>query len=220
MIPIQTFPWIGKQTPRPATQERVPLEPFPCPNCPAMIKTSHRGQTLLLLRLGALLMFMPIGIFSAIGGFSVIEITCLFLICLIIPTIVVTSVLLRRVNRWEVAWMRRACPSCGAVIALMDAKFCQRCGAGLPTTIVTAVISKDRVSSQQPARKTPKVKPIGTCLVCDLEMNTADLLAVCPRCSNVFHKSHLAEWVRLKKHCPVCSERLAEREIKVRSLSV
>jgi hypothetical protein len=137
-----------------------------------------------------------------------------------IPISVYASSRLGDVNRWEVAWIRSTCQRCGSIAALEDAEFCPACGASLPSATIKTAISEDQTGTQRLGGKTPKFQPFGTCLVCDLEMNQADVLAGCPHCGNIFHKAHLATWVRLNKRCPVCSERLAEREIKELSRSM
>jgi hypothetical protein len=111
------------------------------------------------------------------------------------------------------AWASHTCKQCGTVVAVDDAQFCPACGEKLPIQVITAVIGEDRVETRISSRGTGDNEPVGTCLVCDLEMSRADVLATCPRCSNIFHKAHLISWVHVKKHCPVCGERLGESDI-------
>jgi hypothetical protein len=227
--PLDAFHWTDEETPKRVALRR---EPFPCPSCPAMIKTGDRFRRLNNCKHSPVLSSLLLGPFLAVGIFFTVSDTTgeyysefglllgLSMIAIfLIPTGVCISISvyassqLHYVNRWEVACMRQVCQHCGTVAALEDAEFCPTCGASLPTAITTTTISKDCVGTQKLGNKAPKVESVETCLVCDLEMNPADLLARCPLCGNVFHKSHLVTWVHLKKRCPACGERLAESEI-------
>jgi rRNA maturation endonuclease Nob1 len=128
--------------------------------------------------------------------------------------IFVVSVLLRGKNRWEVAWMKKKCRECGTVVIIKDAEFCPTCGARLPTEVTRIVLSKDQIRTEKPSHKSPRVDPIGTCLICDLDIYPFEVLTRCPHCGNFFHKAHLVAWVRMRKRCPACGERLVESEIK------
>jgi rRNA maturation endonuclease Nob1 len=193
-----------------------------------MIKTSNRFQTWNSFKMGAiawtilsLVSSISFGIFAYSApvdrrmlGWLVAE---MFLILAEFGIVIVVSfsVLLRKVDRWEVAWMKKTCQECGTTVSLKEADFCPKCGANLPPPVIRLTVSEDRIKTGELRRKTSKAKPVGTCLVCDLEMNTADVLARCPHCGNLFHKSHLSRWVSTKKQCPACGERLAESEIVV-----
>jgi hypothetical protein len=116
------------------------------------------------------------------------------------------------VAQGRVAWASRTCQHCGTVVALDDALFCSTCGEKLPILLKRNAVSEDQTEIGQLEPRISNEQSVGTCLICDLEMSPADSLARCPKCGNIFHKSHLIQWVRMK-HCPVCGERLAESEI-------
>jgi predicted RNA-binding Zn-ribbon protein involved in translation (DUF1610 family) len=212
-------------------------EPFPCPNCPVMIKTNDRFKELNQLRrlpvLFAILLapFLLLGVPVTVsvvtsGQFPesalLLGLTFLgifwILVGVSVPISAHASRCLRHVSRLEVAWVRRTCQQCGTVIPIEDAEFCPICGVSLPLPVIGSRISGDMSETEGEVHKLSGVEPVGTCLVCDLEMNRDDVLAVCPRCCNAFHKAHLVAWVHLKKSCPACGERLVESEIMELSL--
>ncbi|MFW9991248.1 MAG: hypothetical protein ACFFD4_04235 [Candidatus Odinarchaeota archaeon] len=47
-------------------------------------------------------------------------------------------------------------------------------------------------------------KGLPICQICRKTIKAGDKLEWCPKCLNVFHYSHLAEWTKVKGSCPVC----------------
>ncbi|UCE05396.1 MAG: E3 ubiquitin protein ligase [bacterium] len=45
---------------------------------------------------------------------------------------------------------------------------------------------------------------IGYCQVCHLSMDVSEDTLKCPKCSNLSHKSHFLEWLKIKGYCPSC----------------
>jgi uncharacterized protein (UPF0212 family) len=216
------------------TQMSLQNEPFPCPNCPVMLKTNDRFRELnQLRRLPVLFAFLlvPFLLFGVLvtvsvvtgGQFSesgwLVGLTFLGIfwipVGVSVPISVHASTSLRHVSRLEVAWVRRTCQQCGTVIPIEDAEFCPTCGVSLPLPVIGSRISGDMSETEGEVTKVSRVEPIGTCLVCDLEMSHVDVVAVCPHCCNAFHMAHLLAWVHLRKHCPACGEHLEESEIVV-----
>jgi predicted RNA-binding Zn-ribbon protein involved in translation (DUF1610 family) len=199
-------------------------EPFPCPDCPAMIKTDRRFRGLAMWR-GIAIVFFAIpfapffvgGIFLPLGDPPQLDwvVKGIFLTPtgLGVTIGVLASRIMRHVNRWEVASMRRTCQHCGAVVSPDGAEFCSTCGTKLPIAVIRITTSEDQIEIRNPISKSRTVAPVGTCLVCDLEMNPFEDLASCPRCGNIFHRAHLLKWVHMKQRCPVCNERLVGSEI-------
>jgi hypothetical protein len=117
----------------------------------------------------------------------------------------------------EPSFSNEYCAYCGATIMPPNSRFCWNCGASalVATREKAALITEQR---EIPAR-TGRVmmdRPIGTCLVCDLELHSSDVLAWCPHCSNAFHKVHVLEWIKIRKCCPACQERLDKKELAER----
>jgi Zn finger protein HypA/HybF involved in hydrogenase expression len=202
-------------------------EELHCPICSAMIKISNGYKILADLKWVAfgyalffgLILFCVLSCFAPEAGvdslgIGYLAIACLIVIGICISVVEIASVKLRRTNMWEVAGMRRTCQCCGGLLTPEDTELCPSCGATLYTVIVSEVTISHDVVDSRAVHKASKSEPVGTCLVCDLDMHSADALVLCPHCSNVFHKSHLIQWVRLKKRCPACGEHLYESEIK------
>ncbi|MHA1966554.1 MAG: hypothetical protein ACW964_02005 [Candidatus Hodarchaeales archaeon] len=55
-----------------------------------------------------------------------------------------------------------------------------------------------------------------TCSICRKSVVQAkrDDIVQCPQCSNLFHRRHILESVKLKKNCPVCNVTLRENEVE------
>ena len=47
------------------------------------------------------------------------------------------------------------------------------------------------------------------CKICFLPVHDENAMLRCPRCTNGFHKDHLAAWLLSNKTCPVCREELS-----------
>lgn len=47
------------------------------------------------------------------------------------------------------------------------------------------------------------------CKICFLPIHDEASMLRCPRCTNPFHKDHLAAWLLSNKSCPVCREELS-----------
>ena len=48
------------------------------------------------------------------------------------------------------------------------------------------------------------------CMVCKLQLKNAKDVLQCPRCESLYHRNHLEKWIKSKKSCPVCSQKLYE----------
>lgn len=48
------------------------------------------------------------------------------------------------------------------------------------------------------------------CNVCFLPIHDEVTQILCPRCTNPFHRDHLAAWLLKEEKCPVCREILSE----------
>lgn len=48
------------------------------------------------------------------------------------------------------------------------------------------------------------------CNVCYLPIHDEVTKILCPRCTNPFHRDHLAAWLLKEEKCPVCREILSE----------
>jgi len=48
------------------------------------------------------------------------------------------------------------------------------------------------------------------CNVCYLPIHEEVTQILCPRCTNPFHRDHLAAWLLKEEKCPVCREILSE----------
>lgn len=100
----------------------------------------------------------------------------------------------------------RFCSYCGAAVSVPDWKFCQNCGASLLTVTGEAPYSNEQ----------NKVRGDGhasRCMVCGLNLSNDSLLAYCPHCGNSAHRTHLLEWLHVKKYCPICGQHLTEQEL-------
>ena len=54
-----------------------------------------------------------------------------------------------------------------------------------------------------------KFLPMERCNICFLPVHDEYSMLRCPRCTNAFHKDHLAAWLLNNKSCPVCREELS-----------
>jgi hypothetical protein len=153
-------------------------------------------------------------VYLGILGGSVPDPTFAFLVVMgtTLDVLIIGSI--THTKKLEVARLRPQCKNCGATMILEDAEFCPNCGARIePLTWTRITISEQEAKTQTTVHKVPKPRPVGTCLICDLEMNSNDALAGCPHCHNVFHKTHLVKWLHMKKRCPACGEHLDENGI-------
>ncbi|WXG46740.1 MAG: hypothetical protein WED05_08815 [Candidatus Atabeyarchaeum deiterrae] len=192
-----------------------------CPNCPAVLKTTARFRASMGLGIAGfpiitivvvLLVIMYLGTYGGKADSGEL----MFLIGLgILPYFLIVVSIIIRVKKIEVVRLRPTCKYCSAVMVLEDAEFCPNCGASMEHPAWERItITEQQIETQRPTHHLPKPKPVGTCLVCDLEMNESEVLACCPHCGNTFHKVHLIEWVHLRKSCPACGKHLEEPEIK------
>lgn len=51
------------------------------------------------------------------------------------------------------------------------------------------------------------------CLKSVVKAENVDLVE-CKQCSNIFHREHLLQSVRMRRECPICNVRLAEQEVR------
>nr|MDO8098569.1 zinc ribbon domain-containing protein [Candidatus Njordarchaeota archaeon] len=101
----------------------------------------------------------------------------------------------------------RYCSYCGAAVPMPDWRFCKNCGASLSTETAEAphLSERNTLRGNDHARR---------CMVCGLNLSGDGSVACCPHCGNTAHRTHLLEWLHIKKYCPVCGQHLTELEIE------
>ncbi|MHA2250262.1 MAG: hypothetical protein ACXAD7_07865 [Candidatus Kariarchaeaceae archaeon] len=52
------------------------------------------------------------------------------------------------------------------------------------------------------------------CEICKTGFFEYDIIAKCPHCSKIYHKSHLLEAIKISGKCPTCKEELVEKQIQ------
>jgi predicted RNA-binding Zn-ribbon protein involved in translation (DUF1610 family) len=110
---------------------------------------------------------------------------------------------------------RQRCERCGAMVITADHRFCASCGAPLAVE-PAAVISEEKTCAPQVMPTIPKELTRGPkCMVCELPLKRKDSKLYCPYCGNAAHRDHFLEWLRVKKVCPICGERVQESELKI-----
>jgi len=45
---------------------------------------------------------------------------------------------------------------------------------------------------------------VDKCIICNLTLKRGDEVVRCPSCGNKAHKTHMLEWLHVKKYCPAC----------------
>jgi hypothetical protein len=116
--------------------------------------------------------------------------------------------------REEPSAVNQCCVHCGTTIMPPSSRFCWNCGASVVVPRRdTAALVKEENEIPTEVGHVVMDRPIGPCLVCDLELKASDILAWCPHCGNAFHKAHLLEWIKIRKCCPVCQEHLDKKEL-------
>jgi hypothetical protein len=98
------------------------------------------------------------------------------------------------------------CIYCGAVISESDWRFCANCGASLMPAGATRQTDAVNFAGEKDST--------GSCMVCGLAIRDSEEVVYCIHCGNAAHRLHLLEWVHIKGTCPMCEERLTERDIK------
>jgi tRNA(Ile2) C34 agmatinyltransferase TiaS len=91
--------------------------------------------------------------------------------------------------------MRPTCRLCGAALDFEGAQTCRRCGF------------------EANEAQIPETGVVGTCIVCNSNLDSNDDLLFCPHRGRPAHKVHLLEWLHVKNRCPSCGEHIDEREI-------
>ncbi|MFX0184609.1 MAG: hypothetical protein ACFE95_16125 [Candidatus Hodarchaeota archaeon] len=46
------------------------------------------------------------------------------------------------------------------------------------------------------------------CIVCRMNVSDPSNLVRCPECGSPAHYAHLAEWLKIRKHCPICKRKI------------
>jgi RNA polymerase subunit RPABC4/transcription elongation factor Spt4 len=194
----------------------------PCPKCPAVLKTTGAFKAAMSLGLIGLvltvasaailvLMLLPYSSETQPTGY---ETPALFLV-LDVSLMILIAISMVRVKRIEVVRLRPTCQHCKTFMVVEDAEFCPNCGASMETPAWESItIDEEQLQTVKRTRRVRERKPIGACLVCNLELSSDDNVARCPHCQNVFHKTHLTKWVGKWKRCPACGEHLNRSEIK------
>lgn len=98
------------------------------------------------------------------------------------------------------------CRYCGAAILVHDPQFRWNCGASL---------RRDDMPVAEPVTKRGRLLK-KKCMVCDLQLSSADEIVHCPHCGNLAHKDHLLEWLHVKGSCPICHQNIEENELRAR----
>jgi Zn finger protein HypA/HybF involved in hydrogenase expression len=106
----------------------------------------------------------------------------------------------------EIIRMRPTCDRCGAALDYEDTLTCRKCGNISAEVTQTRVIEEHQVDI-------PETDVVGTCIVCNSNLDSADDLLFCPHCGRPAHKIHLLEWLHVKNRCPSCGEHIVEGEI-------
>ena len=75
------------------------------------------------------------------------------------------------------------CPKCGTPLS-RDANFCLYCGLDLKK-----------------------------CMVCNLIIGRGEEVVKCPNCSELAHRAHLLEYLKIKAQCPLCGKPLNKNKI-------
>jgi hypothetical protein len=99
----------------------------------------------------------------------------------------------------------RYCIYCGALITEPDSRFCGNCGASTAELNTPRRIDENNVLGEKDS--------IGNCMVCGLVVHKSEVVAYCIHCGNIAHRLHLLEWIHVKGLCPMCEERLTEKDI-------
>jgi len=88
-----------------------------------------------------------------------------------------------------------------------------------PTPVQRPVIViRERKAGKRPRATIPaKEEKVSVtdrkCIVCNLNFKLGDPILRCPHCGNIAHKVHLLEWLHVKDRCPVCSQRIDDKEL-------
>jgi predicted secreted protein len=96
------------------------------------------------------------------------------------------------------------CPECGSLVRNSHTEYCPNCG----TYLLASSLGKEVQRHDHPA-----AAPIGTCIVCNLEISENDQFVRCPYCGNAAHKIHMLEWLHIKGYCPACHNHLDEKNL-------
>jgi hypothetical protein len=203
------------------------LSQFPCPNCEAMIKPNARYRTVSDLMwvafgyaiLSGLILVCILAFAAPDVGVELADndslvasgLTALWISASVAE---IASLKLHRMNRWEVARMRHVCQYCGSVLTYEDVGYCTNCGEPLLTTTEDGGTTNHYAFETKQAHIVKNCELVGTCLVCNLEMHADEALALCPHCSNAFHRLHLVMWVHVRELCPACGQHLGPSGIR------
>jgi uncharacterized delta-60 repeat protein len=95
------------------------------------------------------------------------------------------------------------CPYCGAHFKVPNAMFCWNCGGSLETGQGIVPARHEREDAMI----------VGKCMVCNLDVKKSDIVALCPYCGNIAHKTHMLEWLHVKNYCPICRKHLTEKDL-------
>jgi ribosomal protein S27AE len=210
--PIFQFPW--------ATE-------FFCPYCHSLNMMTDRflklsNKRMITLVTSALFAILSVAFFfvalagagTSLADLSMILIAVfLILTYLFISAGIVTTIMLRYEDGWEVAWKKRRCLRCGTVVLYDHAHYCSTCGESL--------LQGDQLVCTQTARSVTSEQrgcPSGKqhsdeCMVCNTEMKSFDVALQCPKCGSAFHAIHLVEYVHVHGRCPICGEHLDESDL-------
>ncbi|GAH42596.1 unnamed protein product, partial [marine sediment metagenome] len=55
------------------------------------------------------------------------------------------------------------------------------------------------------------------CSICQGLIKHGENVMECPTCSNVAHKEHMLQWLKIKEECPICKTRVTKRTLKTYS---
>ncbi len=91
---------------------------------------------------------------------------------------------------------------------------------GSPSPLITPpeqqVKLSQPVTSEKPLAELGKTKgPMmasidldESCMLCRKKIKAGEVYLKCPYCQNIYHRSHLLEWIKVKGTCPVCKHKL------------
>ncbi|MCK4895272.1 MAG: E3 ubiquitin protein ligase [Candidatus Heimdallarchaeota archaeon] len=55
------------------------------------------------------------------------------------------------------------------------------------------------------------------CSICQGLIKHSENVMECPSCTNVAHKEHMEQWLKIKEECPICKTRITKRTLKTYS---
>ncbi|MHA2243494.1 MAG: hypothetical protein ACXADY_00860 [Candidatus Hodarchaeales archaeon] len=71
------------------------------------------------------------------------------------------------------------------------------------------LMAKGRISHvERPKKEILQAEVEEFCSVCRMKISDPTSLVRCPECGTPAHYSHLAEWLKIRRHCPICKKKI------------